>query len=141
MRKEFFKELKEKRKSYKDMIDFCCDSLIMNNCIINELSKNNIYFDNYCGSECYYIDNNGNEITSKQAEEMELDEYCEEYAEIYQYFIISEQDAERLKEYTNEIVYYNEDFGLYLLGVTHLGTSWDYVPSNWKSLDEYCEQF
>lgn len=36
---EFLKELKEERTTYKDMIDFCCDSLILNNDIIGELSK------------------------------------------------------------------------------------------------------
>lgn len=37
--KEFFKELKEKRKDYRAMIDFCCDSLILNNYIVQELQK------------------------------------------------------------------------------------------------------
>jgi hypothetical protein len=85
LKKEILKELRENRKTYKEMIDFCCDNLIMNNYIILELAKKEIYFDNYCGSECYYIDNNGNEITSKQAEKMSFDEYYEEYCEIYQY--------------------------------------------------------
>lgn len=134
--KEFLKELREKRTTYKDMIDFCCDSLIMNNYIIQELAKKEIYFDNYCGSECYYLDNNGNEITSKQAEEMNFDEYCEEYYDIYQYFIIDGQAADRLAEYTNEIVFYNSDLDMYILAVTHFGSSWTIVPSNWKELDE-----
>ena len=138
-KKEFLKELREDRTNYKDMIDFCCDSLIMNNYIIQELAKNEIYFDNYCGSECYYIDNNGNEITSKQAEKMDFDEYSEEYYDIFQYFIIDGQAADRLAEYTNEIVLYNSDLDMYILAVTHWGTSWDYVPANWKELDEVGE--
>lgn len=48
-------------------------------------------------------------------------------SEIFQYFIISEQGANILKEWTDEIVYYNETLDIYVWGVTHLGTGWDYV--------------
>lgn len=47
--------------------------------------------------------------------------------EIFQYFIISEQGANILKEWTDEIVYYNKTLDIYVWGVTHLGTGWDYV--------------
>lgn len=47
--------------------------------------------------------------------------------EIFQHFIISEQGANILKEWTDEIVYYNETLDIYVWGVTHLGTGWDYV--------------
>lgn len=114
--KEFLKELKEKRATYKDMIDFCCDSLILNNNIIEELQKNGYYFDIYCGND--------------------YDEEDDIYKEIYQYYIISEQDAERLATYTNEVVYYNEDLDLYLLAVTHYGTAWNGVEANWKEIEE-----
>lgn len=110
--KEFFDELKKERTTYKDMIDFCCDSLILNNYIIQELQKKDIYFDLYCGND--------------------YNEDEDSYEEIYQYFIISERDAERLAEYTNEIVFYNDDLDIYILGVTHYGTAWDGVPANWK---------
>lgn len=134
--KEFLKELREKRTSYEDMIDFCCDDVILNNYLIGELSKNGYYFDFYCGSDLYYIDNNGNTITQQQADKMDLDEYSEEYIEIYQYYIISSNSAKRLSEFTNEIVLYNDDLDLYFLCVTHFGTAWSGVPSNWKELDE-----
>jgi hypothetical protein len=47
--------------------------------------------------------------------------------EIFQYFIIDDNGADILKDYTNEIVLYNNELGMYLWGVTHYGTSWDYV--------------
>lgn len=50
-----------------------------------------------------------------------------EYLEIYQYYIISEYGYRFLKRYTDEIVYYHEDLDMYLWGITHFGTSWDYV--------------
>lgn len=137
-RKEFLKELQEERATYKGMIDFCCDNLILNNCIIEELTKQNFYFNIYCGDDTEYQNADGEYIT--QEEYFKLEEEGEQiysnYVEIYQYYIISEYDAERLAKYTNELVYYNEDLDLYLLGVCHYGTSWDYVPSNWKELHQ-----
>lgn len=47
--------------------------------------------------------------------------------EIFQYYIISESGANILCEFTNEIVFYNEDFNMYVWGVTHCGTGWNYV--------------
>ena len=44
MRKDFFENLKAERTSYKEMIDFCCDNLIMNNDIIKELSAKRFLF-------------------------------------------------------------------------------------------------
>lgn len=56
------------------------------------------------------------------------DDYREdEYVEIYQYYIISEYGYEFLSRYTDELVYYNDTLDVYLWGVTHYGTSWDYV--------------
>lgn len=54
------------------------------------------------------------------------------YEEIFQYFIISDNGAEILKDYTNEIVFYNEALDMYVWGVTHWGTSWDYVLTDIK---------
>lgn len=52
--------------------------------------------------------------------------------EIFQYFIITDEGADILKAYTNEIVYYNSDLDIYVWGVTHFGTSWDYVNTSIK---------
>lgn len=116
MNKDFLKDLREERTSYKDMIDFCCDDYILNNDLMTQLQTADFYFDLYCGTD--YI---------------EEEDY---FLDIYQWFIIDEQAAERLAEFTNEIVYYCEKLGLYLLGVTHCGTSWTCVDANWKELDE-----
>ena len=100
------------------MIDFCCENLILNNELINTLPSKGFYFDVFCG--------------------FDYDEDAEEYFDVFQYFIIGQQDAERLEEYTNELVYYCEELDLYLLGVCHLGTPWNGVPANWKDeIEEY----
>ena len=56
-----------------------------------------------------------------------------EYDEdITQDFIISEYGYKFLSEYTDEIVLYNEKLDIYVWGVTHAGTSWDYVLTDIK---------
>ena len=128
---------------------------VLNNDIIKNTSDIG-YWDIENGSEEYYEDNNGNCYTYDEKEERieELEEKIEEleeleteeaeeqieeirediealedahYDEIFQYFIISDSGAEILKDYTNEIVFYNEALDMYVWGVTHYGTSWDYV--------------
>lgn len=47
--------------------------------------------------------------------------------EIYQYYIISDSGASILCELTNETVFYNEELDMYVWGVCHCGTAWDYV--------------
>ena len=50
-------------------------------------------------------------------------------SEVFQWFIIDDNTAERLKEHTDEIIFYWPDADLYILGVTHWGTGWDYVTA------------
>lgn len=59
---------------------------------------------------------------------------CVEYVpyEIYQDYIISEHWANFLSKYTNEIVYYNSELDIHIWGVTHFGTSLDYVLTDIK---------
>ena len=54
----------------------------------------------------------------------------EEPIEIYQCYLIDRATAERLKEHTNEIIFYCEMLDLCVLGVTHWGTGWDYVETD-----------
>lgn len=48
-------------------------------------------------------------------------------AEVYQWFIVSNNGAQMIQDYTDEILYYHEELDIYLWGVAHWGTSWDYV--------------
>lgn len=61
----------------------------------------------------------------------------EEYEEIYQYFIcdISNWALRKIEEeFSDElIIYWCEDLQVYVLGVDHLGTSWDYVLTGVKA--------
>lgn len=70
------------------------------------------------------------EIIQEQIEELEQEQ--DEQPEIYQYFIISDSGYNTLKYHTNELVYYIPVLNIYVWGVTHWGTSWDYVLTDIK---------
>lgn len=53
--------------------------------------------------------------------------YSGEYQDVYQYYIITYNGAKFLEDHTDEIVYYNDQLDMYVWGITHFGTSWDYV--------------
>lgn len=72
-----------------------------------------------------------NEIEKLESEIEEMTELEENPPEIYQYYIVSDYGARILKD-CNEIVFYNEELDMYIWGVTHYGTSWDYVLTNIK---------
>lgn len=61
------------------------------------------------------------------------DEYDEE---VFQWFIIGYDSAQFFLKFTNELIYYSEELGMYLLGVTHLGTAWSCVMTEWKLEEE-----
>lgn len=68
------------------------------------------------------LENEINEIND-QIEELEREQ---DDKEVFQWYIVDDGGARLLRD-INEIVYYNEAFNMYLWGVTHYGTSWDYV--------------
>lgn len=82
------------------------------------------------------LDNENDEHT-EEIEELQdrINELEEEQqdctGDIFQYYIVSDNGAEILKE-INEIVFYNEELDMYVWGVTHYGTSWNYVLTDIK---------
>lgn len=110
---------------------------------LNELESGKNYATDESGNTyIFFVDDDGNEITGDDAEKIgarisELEEQIEELeyeqennTEIFQYYIISGAGAEILEDYTDEIVFYNSVLDMYVWGVTHWGTSWDYVLTN-----------
>lgn len=51
---------------------------------------------------------------------------------VFQDYIISDSGARFLMELTDEYVFYNEKLDMYLWGITHYGTGWDYVLTDVK---------
>lgn len=81
------------------------------------------------GKKCESLND---EIETLEAEE-------DEPQEVFQWYIISDNGADILKEWLpSEVLYYNEELDLYVWGVTHWGTSWDYVLTSipCESLDQ-----
>ena len=72
-----------------------------------------------------------NEIDEINEQIEQLENEQDEEPEVFQWFIVDDRGA-RLLQYINEIVYYNEMLDMYLWGVTHCGTSWDYVLTSIK---------
>ena len=76
------------------------------------------------------------EIETIQDQIKELEREQDEQPEIYQYYIISDNGADLLKRYTDEIIYYIPVLDVYVWGITHYGTSWDYVLTDIKITEE-----
>jgi hypothetical protein len=74
------------------------------------------------GSFWEYYDENGDECDEENA----VGQY---ETEVFQWFIIDDNTAERLRRSTKELVCYSEKLNVYVLGVTHYGTAWDYVTT------------
>lgn len=84
-----------------------------------------VELENGCDVTCY--DEDYNEVEPNSDNEC----YCEP-VEIFQYYIVDNNGYEILTELTNEIVYYLPLLDVYVWGVTHYGTSWDYVLTDIK---------
>lgn len=95
----------------------------------NRLSYKNLFYDDdsliLCNNIAYDVD------------ELELvsgnyyDEEDDYYEDIYQYYIIDDSLADRLKD-INELIFYHNRLDVYVLGVTHFGTSWGYILTDLK---------
>lgn len=126
-------------------------------CVLNNSIMENTmeigYWDNIQFGE-WFEDEEGNEYTYDEAQEkiealqeekeaLEDEEGKEEeieaieaniealedshYPECFQYYIISDVGADIIQEYTNDPLWYNETLDMWVWGITHWGTSWDYV--------------
>lgn len=103
--------------NYRTLTDFIFTDMIICNNII-EYSGNGSNWDLELGEE--------------------YDEETGEYIDIYQYYIVN-VDTWRLEEYKKYLqetntpsdlnLWYDNELDVYILGVSHCGTSWGYVPT------------
>ena len=109
---------------------------------ISKYGLENGYMDYKCLSNIVGNTILNNNIISYEVDNWELingvdyNEEKEGYIDIFQYYIIDGWGVEFLEKYTDEIVYYNEVLDIYLWGITHWGTSWDYVLTDIKIVNE-----
>lgn len=80
-------------------------------------------------NEQYELDEESERYTEIEQALTEISDSMDrpEYDEIYQWYIIDNNGVEILKEWTDELVLYNSELDIYVWGVSHWGTSWDYV--------------
>lgn len=102
---------------------------VLNNNIIQETNIDGSEWEVVNGSEISFYDTEIDEYVGYDEIE-NWDNIEEHYIEIYQYYIISDRGFDILSELTDEIIFYNEKLDMYVWGVAHWGTSWDYVLTN-----------
>lgn len=69
------------------------------------------------------------EVTELEDQIADLEEEQERQPDIFQYYIVSDNALTILEE-ADEIVWYNSELDMYVWGITHYGTAWDYVLTN-----------
>lgn len=87
---------------------------------------------NNVAANCYISESIQDQIDELQEQINDLEYEQDHQQEIFQYYIIDDRLAEILQEWTDEIVYYIPLLDVYVWGITHFGTSWDYVLTNIK---------
>lgn len=117
-------EKENKKISYRRLIEYLFSDIILCNNIQDVLYEAGEYLQENTES--------GNNIYENENE-------C---VEIYQYFLVdfvSSCTYDFLKKYCNNeiILFYSEKMDLYILGVDHFGTSWDYVLTDFEYTTDY----
>lgn len=106
---------------------------VLNNNIFTAIDPDGYSWELVNGCDMWYEDSDGNTYTDPDDYNGNFDDLDEHYiTDIFQWYIISDPGARILSECTNELLYYNESLDMYLWGVTHWGTSWDYVLTDIK---------
>lgn len=114
-------------------IDYRCLAHVVGDIVLcNDITK--LFYSTINGEYTEPEQVNGYIDNTDEIEELEREQ--DEQPEIYQYYIICDNGADFLQRYTNEIIYYIEILDIYVWGITHFGTSWDYVLTDIKIENE-----
>ena len=92
------------------------------------LSYKNLFYNDDALILCNNIANDWEDLTQENGDEWD--------DEIYQYYIIDDETARRLMENTDEIIFYHNRLDIYILGVTHYGTGWSYVLTDFELIED-----
>lgn len=134
----------ERRKQFNNIIDGL-DMVLMNNIIKVDPSV----IDNFEGADPFGNDECDIEEVTEDGEAPKYvcnihgkatdDEYqCEDYeenAEVYQWFAVSDSDADFLKRH-GQYITYSDMLDTYFLAICHFGTGWDYIESMVSAFDD-----
>ncbi len=109
---------------------------ILNNTLIDYLNfEAEIFLEDYIynGSEYIYYNNSGLIVSEDEYYSIEDPINDPEPKELFQYFIISEENAKVLSQLSDELIYYIPDMDLFIWAIDFFGVSWDSVPFTFKS--------
>lgn len=114
-RKEFYlneHELKAKRLSLNNFLLYYDIDFILNNDIVKHFELNFLNYNDFEDINPYELD-------------------------IFQYYIIKENDKELFEKYTDYPIFYCNDLDLYLIGITHYNISFTLVLTQKTFTDLY----
>lgn len=120
-------------------VDYACLAQAFQHILYNDITEKDPYlYDNIVsGCKSKYVNSETYDVISEEEFEAlsseERNNYYEELdlPEIFQYYIVGENAIDILKD-AGEIVFYSEALNLYIWGVAHYGTAWDYVLTDIK---------
>ena len=123
------------------LVDYACLKKAIGGCVLCNAMQDRLYqtMDVYSDPDTLFkIKYTEEEFEGNEDLKEEYEDYYEYFEEnkemydIYQWYIITDSGAQLLKEQTDEIVFYDEELNIYVWGITHWGTGWDYVLTNIK---------
>lgn len=129
-------EYNEQYLNLNEFIQVYNIDMVLNNTLPEELSFDMVNYEELFAAAVEDItsapSNYINEDDLKNMTPDELQEIIDEHADdivfnqVYQYYIISDHDADLFKKYTNYPLFYNECIDAYLIGITYYGMSWSF---------------
>lgn len=124
----------------KGYVDYACLASTFNHVLCNNIAEVDPYYFENIASGCpyrYFNRETNDFVDEEKYNDMSDDErgdVDEELVEVYQYYIVEDMAVNILRE-AGELVYYSDKLDCFIWGVTHYGTSWDYVLTNIKLKD------
>ena len=117
-------------------VDYACLCEAVGGCVLCDNMEKRLYETMDIESDpdtLFKIEYTEEEFEENEELKEEYEDYYEyfennkEMCDIYQWYIISYSGAQLLMCDTNEIVFYDNELDVYVWGITHCGTGWDYV--------------
>nr|DAY93978.1 MAG TPA: hypothetical protein [Caudoviricetes sp.] len=122
-------------------VDYACLREAIGDCVLCNNMEKRLYETMDIASDpdtLFKIEYTEEEFEENEELKEEYEDYYEyfennkEMYDIFQWYIISDSGAQLLMRETDEIVFYDNELDVYVWGITHWGTSWDYVLTDIK---------
>ena len=134
-----------------DILDVDCEMELQNMNYLVDTDDVKTWISEYANDDFlmdfFDYDDNKHDIYNLTNDDLQLvkDDYCMDiiddldlynyYDDIYQYYIIDDYSSDLFIELEYP-VFYSNALNVYVVGITHLGTSWNYILTN-QTFDDY----